>query len=70
MPIDFSVEPELQAKLDWARDFVRREIVPLEVVDYRFMQVIRRLKAESGLAPAGDVLRRFGELLDEATANL
>lgn len=29
---DFSTEPEYQAKLDWAREFVREEIWPLETV--------------------------------------
>jgi acyl-CoA dehydrogenase len=29
---DFSTEPEYQAKLDWARDFVREEIWPLETI--------------------------------------
>ncbi|KAA9166339.1 acyl-CoA dehydrogenase [Amycolatopsis acidicola] len=33
MTWDFSTEPEFAAKLDWARDFVREEIYPLEVLD-------------------------------------
>ena len=32
MAWDFQTEPEYQAKLDWARDFVREEIWPLETV--------------------------------------
>ncbi len=32
MPIDFSVEPELAAQLDWVRDFVRDEVEPLDVL--------------------------------------
>lgn len=31
--IDFAIEPELQQKLDWARAFVRDEILPLETVE-------------------------------------
>jgi acyl-CoA dehydrogenase len=31
MAWDFSTEPELQAKLDWIRDFVRDEIEPLDL---------------------------------------
>ncbi|QRP46275.1 acyl-CoA dehydrogenase family protein [Amycolatopsis sp. FDAARGOS 1241] len=33
MTWDFSTEPEFAAKLDWAREFVRSEIYPLEVLD-------------------------------------
>jgi acyl-CoA dehydrogenase len=29
---DFSTEPEFQAQLDWMRDFVRREVWPIETV--------------------------------------
>ncbi|QYN23934.1 acyl-CoA dehydrogenase family protein [Amycolatopsis sp. DSM 110486] len=32
MTWDFSTEPEFAAKLDWAREFVRAEIYPLEVL--------------------------------------
>jgi len=32
MAWDFSTDPEFQAKLDWARDFVREEIWPIETV--------------------------------------
>ncbi len=32
MAWDFSTDPEYEAKLDWARDFVREEIWPLETV--------------------------------------
>ena len=31
MPIDFAVEPEFQAQLDWMREFVDNEIEPLEL---------------------------------------
>src|SRR6195952_1365313 len=30
--IDFSVEPEFQQKLDWIKDFVKRECQPLDVL--------------------------------------
>lgn len=29
MPWDFSTEPEFQAKLDWASEFVRKRVAPL-----------------------------------------
>ena len=32
MAWDFSTEPEFEAKLAWMRDFVRTEIMPLEVL--------------------------------------
>src|SRR4051812_31179775 len=38
MAWDFSTEPEFQAKLDWAREFVREEIYPLEVLDFDWRQ--------------------------------
>lgn len=31
MAIDFSVEPEFQAKLDWIREFVKEEVEPLDL---------------------------------------
>ena len=31
MPIDFSVEPEFQEQLDWIREFVDAEAVPLDL---------------------------------------
>ncbi len=31
MPIDFSVEPEFQEQLDWIREFVDTEAVPLDL---------------------------------------
>ena len=31
MPIDFSVEPEFQEQLDWTREFVDTEAVPLDL---------------------------------------
>ena len=30
MAWDFSTEPEFQEKLDWARDFIDREVKPLD----------------------------------------
>lgn len=33
MAWDFSTEPEFEAKLEWMREFVRDEIVPLETLD-------------------------------------
>ena len=31
--IDFSIDPEFQERLDWARDFVRDEVLPLETLE-------------------------------------
>ncbi|MDQ0382292.1 acyl-CoA dehydrogenase family protein [Amycolatopsis thermophila] len=44
MTWDFSTEPEFEAKLDWARGFVRDEIYPLEVLDLDHTE-FRRLAA-------------------------
>jgi len=38
MSWDFSTDPEYQLKLDWARDFVREEIWPLETVFHELDQ--------------------------------
>jgi acyl-CoA dehydrogenase len=51
MSWDFSTEPEFEAKLDWARTFVREEIWPLETVvgelDWRALdRVYEPLRAE------------------------
>ena len=49
MAWDFSTEPEFEAKLDWMRDFVRREIWPLEVAgldEAAFWRVVKSLQAE------------------------
>jgi len=32
MSWDFSTDPDFQEQLDWMRDFVRREIWPLEAI--------------------------------------
>jgi acyl-CoA dehydrogenase len=32
MPWDFSTEPEFQAKLDWATEFVRERVQPLDIL--------------------------------------
>src|SRR5438477_8861128 len=34
MAWDFETEPDFQAKLDWMREFLDREILPLETIDY------------------------------------
>src|SRR4029453_508868 len=55
MAWDFETEPEFQAKLDWADQFVREEVEPLDLVwpgleftplDETRRQVIEPLKAE------------------------
>jgi acyl-CoA dehydrogenase len=47
MPWDFSTEPEFEEKLRWMRDFVRREVFPLEVLDVdndTFMRIVHSLQ--------------------------
>jgi len=44
MAWDFSTEPDFAAKLDWAREFVRAEIYPLETLDLDHHE-FRRLAA-------------------------
>jgi acyl-CoA dehydrogenase len=58
MPIDFSVEPEFQAKLDFISDLLREEIYPLEVLDLNHAQLLemvaplrKRVVAEQLWAP-------------------
>jgi acyl-CoA dehydrogenase len=49
MSWDFSTEPEFEEKLRWMRDFVRREVFPLEVLDVdndSFMRIVRSLQEE------------------------
>jgi acyl-CoA dehydrogenase len=41
MAWDFSTDPELQAELDWMREFVREEIFPLETLDIDWRQYRR-----------------------------
>ena len=33
MTWDFSTEPEFETKLEWMRNFMRKEVYPLEVLD-------------------------------------
>jgi acyl-CoA dehydrogenase len=47
MAWDFSTEPEFEAKLDWMREFVREEVLPLEVLEAdepTFRRIIRSLQ--------------------------
>jgi acyl-CoA dehydrogenase len=49
MTIDFSVEPEYQAKLDWAAAFIREWVEPLEVLALEepvFKRIIRDLQQQ------------------------
>jgi acyl-CoA dehydrogenase len=49
MTWDFSTEPEFEAKLEWMREFVKREVLPLEVVeadDGTFTRIVRSLQDE------------------------
>jgi acyl-CoA dehydrogenase len=47
MAWDFSTEPEFERKLDWIRDFIRDEIMPLETLDLDW-RTFRRLIPELG----------------------
>jgi acyl-CoA dehydrogenase len=55
MAWDFSTDPELEAELDWMREFVREEIFPLETLDidwrdYRkLIEPLQRRVKERGL---------------------
>src|SRR3954451_14512642 len=49
MAWDFSTEPEFEAKLRWMREFVREEIMPLELLDLSYDElklVIKPLQDE------------------------
>ncbi len=43
MSIDFSVEPEFERRLEWAREFLDREVLPLEAIPDRPELVDRRV---------------------------
>jgi acyl-CoA dehydrogenase len=55
MTWDFSTEPEFAELLDWARDFVREKIFPLEVLDidearlYKLMKPLQQQVKDRGL---------------------
>jgi acyl-CoA dehydrogenase len=53
---DFSTEPEYQTKLDWAREFVREEIWPLETVFAELDQDALR----AAYAPLREAVKRQG----------
>jgi acyl-CoA dehydrogenase len=49
MAWDFSTEPEFEEKLQWMREFVRDEIIPLETLDLpydRLQEVVRPLQEQ------------------------
>ena len=41
MSWDFSTEPEFQKKFDWARDFMRAEVMPLETLELDWLTLLR-----------------------------
>jgi acyl-CoA dehydrogenase len=41
MAWDFSTEPEFEEKLEWMREFVRQELIPLETLDLTWEQFLR-----------------------------
>lgn len=62
MPIDFAVEPEFQAKLDWIDEFVKTEVEPL---DYYFRHEVSPFDKSNQLAmslvkPLQDKVRAEG----------
>ena len=69
MAYDFSVEPEYQEKLQWARRFVDEEVVPLEVADltedqlHRAIEPLQQQVKEHELW-AGHLDRELGGLAD------
>ncbi|HET9185274.1 MAG TPA: acyl-CoA dehydrogenase family protein [Solirubrobacterales bacterium] len=44
MPIDFSVEPEFQEKLDWIGRLMREDVFPLEVLELDHDQLLRLIE--------------------------
>src|SRR3954451_10105437 len=49
MAWDFSTEPEFEAKLEWMRNFVREEIIPLETLELdqdTFRRIVAPMKEE------------------------
>jgi acyl-CoA dehydrogenase len=54
MSWDFATEPEFQARLDWAEEFVREEVLPLEVLDLDQAQLDRLM------APLQQAVKREG----------
>lgn len=43
MSWDFSTEPEFQKKLDWARDFMRTEVMPLETLQIDWPTLLKAI---------------------------
>jgi acyl-CoA dehydrogenase len=54
MAWDFETSPEFEKKLDWARDFVREEILPLETLDLNWYSYRSLIK------PLGEQVRQQG----------
>jgi acyl-CoA dehydrogenase len=60
MAWDFSTEPEFQAKLDWMREFVRDEIIPLETLAEEWRSPEGRARFARITAPLKDEVKRQG----------
>src|SRR3954447_23048717 len=56
MAWDFSTDPEYDAKLEWAREFVRREIWPLETLAGELSQA----QLDRAYAPLQEEVKRQG----------
>ena len=59
MAWDFETEPEFQAKLDWADEFVREEVEPLDLrLAGPGVHAARRRRAARSIDPLKDEVRR------------
>jgi acyl-CoA dehydrogenase len=59
---DFSTEPDFQEKLDWIKDFVTREVEPLDLVFNKFCQPydVTDAKAVAAVKPLQEEVKRQG----------
>jgi acyl-CoA dehydrogenase len=60
MTWDFSTEPEFGAQLDWVREFVREEILPLEAIAPRWRGPGGQAALAAVCAPLKEQVRRRG----------
>ena len=60
MAWEFSTEPEFQKKLDWMRDFVREEIMPLETLHEQWRSPEGQERFKKIVAPMKEEVKRQG----------
>ena len=60
MAWDFSTDPDFQRKLDWMKDFVRTEIMPLETLSDRFRTPEGQALLKRITAPMKEEVKRQG----------